>query len=131
MKNRQSFLTAFLMGTILILWHNVFLLETKNHDPVGITLLQAVMVIKFICASVILMPSELNIKQLVAGYITANLLFGFPLFWNKSLLPFSVEMVIAQVILSVIYAAAERRTSERTGLIAEWDLSGGLIIQGF
>jgi len=136
MKNRQSFLTAFLMGTIMIVWYNVFLLlsddptDKINQDTLGLTLLQAVIVIKFVSASVVLMPSAVNVKQLVAGYIAADLLFGFPLFWNKSLFAFSVEMILAQVILSLIYMATLRRTSERPRLISEWDLSGELIIQG-
>ena len=136
MKNRQSFLTAFLMGTIMIVWYNVFLSLTYNlagtmdQDRVGLMMLQAVVVIKFFSASVVVMPLEVNIKQLIAGYIAADLLFCFPLFWNKSLFPFSAEMVIAQAVLSVIYMTSERRTSARPRLVSEWDLSGDLIFQG-
>jgi hypothetical protein len=136
MKNRQSFLTAFLMSTIMIVWYNVFLsltddlTGTLDQDKVGLMLLQVVIVIKFFSASVVVMPSEVSIKQLVTGYIAADLLFCLPLFWNTSLLYFSAEMVIAQAVLSVIYVASERRMPPRWEIISEWDISGDLIFQG-
>jgi hypothetical protein len=136
MKNRQSFLTAFLMGTIMIVWYDVFLLLTNDltatldQDKVGLFLLQAVIVIKFIGASVVVMPSAVNIKQLIAGYLTADLLFSFPLFWSKPQFSFSVEMVVAQVVLSLIYVASQRRISAKPRLVSEWGMSGDLIFQG-
>lgn len=137
MKNRQSFLTAFLTGAVMIVWYNVFLLltdnltETMHQDIIGLMLLQAMTVIKFFTASVVVMPSAVNIKQMVTGYIAADLLFFVPLFWNKSLFSFSAEMVLAQVILLVIYVASERRTSASPQLVSVWGMSGELILQGF
>lgn len=117
MKNLKTFLTALLIGTFMIVWYNVFLLltndldATSDQDKVGLLLQQAVIVVKFFSISIVAMPSSVNVKQLVAGYIAADLLFVFPMFWDKYIFSFLVEMLIAQAVLSVIYSVSERRAS--------------------
>jgi hypothetical protein len=123
------------MGTIMIISDSVFLLSANDmagaisQDKVGLLLLQAVIFIKFISASVVVMPAGINLKQVMAGYAVADLIFCFPLFWNKPLFFFSGAMVFAQVVLLMIYAIAERRAPAKAVAEHEWKTANNLIFQ--
>jgi hypothetical protein len=136
MKNLQCFLTACLISMIMIVGYKVAIvtindqMDIMHQDMVSLLLLQAVFVIKYVSGSVVTMPSSVNIKQVMAGYIVADLIFCVPSFWSKSLFPFSAEMLIAQAAILLVYAKMERRTSEKTESLHEWETANELVFQG-
>ncbi|WP_133300169.1 hypothetical protein [Mucilaginibacter terrenus] len=135
MRNRQSFYTTFLMSFLMIFWQTILLKliggQEGSHQPdsFGLMILQIVMAIKCISSSVIIMPSAPNLKQIIAGYIAADMLIAFPLLLSNHLFLLPSGIVISQVVLTIIYFTSDRRLFRRTRTIQQWETSGALVFR--
>ncbi|WP_374950103.1 hypothetical protein [Mucilaginibacter sp.] len=137
MKNRQSFFTAFLLSMILVIWYNITLLILNDqpghtdHDQTGLLLLQVLLIVKFISVFIITMPANLSFKQLTAGFIAADLIYGLPLVFNKTAYSFPPEILIVQILLVCIDLVPGRRRAHVTDVFYKWRTSEEIIIQSY
>jgi lysylphosphatidylglycerol synthetase-like protein (DUF2156 family) len=134
MKKQQCFYTALLMSLIMIVWSNVFVFLINDQADLRpgsfcLLLLQAVLVMKYVSGTLLAMPGNIKLKQVIAGFFCADLLIGIPLTYGNSSLVFSAEILIAQLVLVVFYSLTERRAVQ-TASQPVWEPNNKLILQG-
>jgi hypothetical protein len=136
MKKQLSFFTAFIMSLIMIVWSNVFMLLINDQadlqqGSICLLFLQIVLVLKYVSGTLLAMPGSVLLKQVIAGFICADIFVGVPIGCSQGTFRFTAEILIAQLALVIVYSLTERRSNVKIGATALWQPNHELSLHGY
>lgn len=92
---------------------NLFGLDEKNY--ILLWVLQIILIIKSTCGTILIMPNKIGLKEMVYGFITADIVIAIWFILGMTLFIFPLQVLIVQMLVLVFYRGIRFRNPIRKG----------------
>jgi hypothetical protein len=113
-KETGCFLVAFIATVVIAIVSDMCSPFTGNRvgfiGQTGFVLLQVVLIVKYAVVLLLIMPDRFVFRQVIFGFLTADIIVATATVINKSPASFSACIIIVQMIFMGFYWFLERET---------------------